>query len=221
MIEPALLSALSLFRGTPPDVAVSLAARAVERRYATGEVLFTEGSPPRGIHIVLEGRVRVLRGDGDRQHVVHSEGPGGTLGEVPTFAGGVYPATAVASEPTRCLLVSRDAIDASVAACPEVAFLFLARLATRVRELVDRLDERSTRDVTGRLARFLIARVRTPGDFRVTLGMTQGALAEELGTVREVVVRGLLSLRTRGAIKALGGGRYEIVDAEALRTFAG
>jgi CRP/FNR family transcriptional regulator, dissimilatory nitrate respiration regulator len=220
MIDPALLSSLSLFHGAPPPVAATLAARAIERAYATGEVLFAAGSTPRGIHIVLEGRIRVLRGTGDRQHVVHSEGPGGTLGEVPTFAGGVYPATAVAAEPTRCLLVSREAIDAAVAACPAVAFLFLARLATRVRELVDRLDERSTRDATARLARFLLARARTPATPRVALGMTQGALAEELGTVREVVVRGLLSLRSRGAIKPLGGGRYEIVDAEKLRAAA-
>jgi CRP-like cAMP-binding protein len=139
---------------------------------------------------------------------------------VPTFAGGVYPATAVAAEPTRCILVSREAIDAAVVACPEVAFLFLGRLAARIRELVDRLDDRSSRDATGRLARFLLDRARDPDQRRVTLGMTQGALAEELGTVREVVVRGLLSLRKHGAIKPLGGGRYEILDVAALRAIA-
>jgi predicted transcriptional regulator len=46
--------------------------------------------------------------------------------------------------------------------------------------------------------------------------MTQGELAEELGTVREVVVRGLRALVRSGAIRSLGGGRYEITCRETL-----
>jgi CRP/FNR family cyclic AMP-dependent transcriptional regulator len=50
--------------------------------------------------------------------------------------------------------------------------------------------------------------------------MTQQQLAEEVGTVREVIVRELHALRSRGIIRALGSGRYEVVDAEALRARA-
>jgi len=50
--------------------------------------------------------------------------------------------------------------------------------------------------------------------------MTQQQLAEELGTVREVVVRELQALRAAGLVRALGSGRFEIVDATALRARA-
>ncbi|MGH7719979.1 MAG: helix-turn-helix domain-containing protein [Gemmatimonadaceae bacterium] len=46
--------------------------------------------------------------------------------------------------------------------------------------------------------------------------MSQGELAEELGTVREVVVRALRELRADGVIRSAGSGRIEVLDATAL-----
>jgi CRP/FNR family transcriptional regulator len=170
--------------------------------------------------VVVEGRVRVLRDADGRRHVVHTEGPGGTLGEVPLFAGGTYPATAVAVEPTTCALLTPAALHRAVADEPAVAFLLLGRLATRVRDLVQRLDDRSTRGVTARVAAYLLARASRDPASPLSLGMTQLALAEELGTVREVVVRALAELRRQGAIASLGGGRFAIVDREGLERAA-
>ncbi|MDF1505904.1 cyclic nucleotide-binding domain-containing protein, partial [Roseisolibacter sp. H3M3-2] len=113
-------------------------ARAVERRFAAGAVLYLAGTPARGLYLVLEGRVRVLRAGAGRPHVLHVEGPGGALGEVPVFEGldgaaPPYPATAVAAEPTRCLVVSRAAVRAAVRAHPELALALLERLAEAVK----------------------------------------------------------------------------------------
>ena len=219
-MDPAVLSRLAAFRDAAPGVLAALAAHAVTRRFAPDETLFRAGSAPGGLYVVLEGRVRVVRVTDGRQHVVHTEGPGGTLGEVPLFAGGTYPATAVATEPTTCALLTPAALRQAVADEPAVAFLLLGRLATRVRELVQRLDDRSTRGVTARVAEHLLARPGGASGTQVSLGMTQVALAEELGTVREVVVRALAALRRQGAITALGAGRFAIADRAALERAA-
>ncbi len=219
-MDPAVLSRLAPFRDAAPGVLAALASHAMTRRFACDETLFRVGSAPGGLYVVLEGRVRVVRATGGRQHVVHTEGPGGTLGEVPLFAGGTYPATAIAAEPTTCALLTPAALRQAVADEPAVAFLLLGRLATRVRELVQRLDDRSTRGVTARVAEHLLARPGRESGGRVSLGMTQGALAEELGTVREVVVRALAALRREGAIAGLGGGRFAITDRAALERAA-
>jgi DNA-binding IclR family transcriptional regulator len=50
----------------------------------------------------------------------------------------------------------------------------------------------------------------------VSLGMTQVELAEELGTVKEVVVRALATLRRLRLIAAAGRGRYHVVDVVGL-----
>ncbi|HMA24907.1 MAG TPA: Crp/Fnr family transcriptional regulator [Gemmatimonadaceae bacterium] len=216
MISVERLVALPLFAGERREVVDALARRGIEARFEPNAVMFLAGSEPRGWYIVLEGRVRVVRGSGSRQHVVHTEGKGGTLGEVPLFAGGTHPATGIAAEPTRCALFSRAALEAAIGEAPAIAFIIARRLALRVRQLVDRLDERSARSVQARLIEFLLSRP-TNGWASITLGMTQQALAEELGTVREVVSREIRVLTRRGWIEALGGGRYRLLAVDQLR----
>ena len=220
MVDPGLLRALPPFRDVSTEALRALAQHATERRYAVNVALFTAGARPAGLHLVVEGRVRVVRGRGHRRHVVHEEVAGGALGEVPVFAGGTYPATAIAAEPTRCVILPADAIAAAARRDPAVAFVFLRRLAERTRHLVDRLDRFAGQAVAGRLAAHLLVRGRAAGGGPFTLGQTQGELAEELGTVREVLVRELRKLRLAGAIVAAGRGRYRIGDARALALLA-
>jgi len=192
-----------------------LAARGVTRRFAADQVLWRRGDEPRGLFIVLEGAVRVVRGSGGRQYVLHREGPGGTLGEVPLFGGGTYPATVIAEQPTECLVLSRTALEAAVSRDPRLASLLLGRLAGRVRELAGRLDRVTTQPVARRLAAYLLRRHHESGG-TFSLGQSQARLAEDLGTVREVVVRELRSLVDSGAIRRAGGGRYQVLDESKL-----
>jgi len=220
MIALDRLKAISFFASFPRSALRIIAERGVERRFKTGDIIFRAGDVAAGLMVVLEGKVRVVRKAGARTQVVHVERAGGTLGEVPTFSGGGYPATAFAAEPTVCVLIARDVLLAAVKTNPEAAFVLLERLARRVRELVERLDRSALRSVSARLAEFLVARADARGRAVIAIGMTQQQLAEELGTVREVIVRELHGLRTAGLIRSLGGGRFEIVDAPALRARA-
>ncbi|HLG05897.1 MAG TPA: Crp/Fnr family transcriptional regulator, partial [Gemmatimonadales bacterium] len=190
----------------------------VERRYPAGATLFRAGTAPAGLYVVLSGRVRVSRSRDGRQFVVHTEGPGGTLAELPFFEEGLLPATAVATEPTRCLILNRADLRAIMRDDSAVAWLFLRRLSARVRELVDRLDRASTQGIPARVAAFFLTRSNHPQPF--ALGMTQAELAEELGTVREVVVRALAQLRKLGVIAPAGRGRYVVRDLLLLKKLA-
>lgn len=198
----------------------ALLSSAVERSFVAGEVLYLAGSPAYSLFLVLEGRVRLLRESNGRTLLIHEEERGGCLGEVPLFEGTTYPATAIAAEPTRCLVLRREAILEMVRTEPELAFVVLARLAARVRHLVQRLERNTSHSTLGRLAEHLLARSEACRGRAFTLGSSQQRVAEELGTVRELVVRGLRALRDRGAIVALGGGRYSVADEGLLRRIA-
>ena len=221
MLSAAEVSRIPLFHGLDAEALRVLARHGMEKTFAPGDALLRAGDEPWGIVVVLEGRVRVVRSSGGRTVAVHTEGPGGTLAEVPLFAGGTLPASAIAVEPTRCALFARDALRAALAASPDVAFRLLERLARRVRDLVERLDRITSLGVAARLAGHLLARAEVQRGATLTLGMTQGQLAEELGTVREVVVRELRALREAGVLRAAGGGRWQVLDIEALRRHAG
>ena len=71
-----------------------------------------------------------------------------------------------------------------------------------------------------RLADYLLDRlVVAPGN-AIELGGTQEELAEELGTVREVVVRELAALRREGILEATGRGSFRVADPDKLHSIA-
>jgi CRP/FNR family transcriptional regulator len=217
VIDVSLISRVPWLAALNQNARRELAARAAQVRLAPGEVLWTAGSRPRGLFVIVAGRVRAVRGRDGRQRVVHVEGPGGTLGEVPVFGGGRYPATVMALESSVCLVLAREALEAAIAADVSLAFALLERMAQRVRTVVDRFDRATGIAVEARLAAFLLERHAASGGEPFALGPTQMAVAEEIGTVREVLVRVLRRLRESGAIRALGRGRYQVTDAAALR----
>jgi CRP-like cAMP-binding protein len=220
-----LLKGLSLAGGE------SLLEHSIERQFSTGEILWSAGDRSEGITLVLEGRIRIVRGSGGRQLVIHSGEPGATLGEVPFFTGGRYPATAIAAEPTRCLFLPEAAVRRAIAVDPALAFVFLKRLSHRIENLVERVDRLTASSVQARLAHFILqrhqatiassrSRSKSVKGAVFSLGMTQTALGEELGTVREVVVRALRALRQSGAIESVGDGKYRVMNSSILETLA-
>jgi len=187
--------------------------------FAPDEVLWSAGDQPRGLHIVLEGTVRVVT-SGARRQVIHIEQRGGTLGDVALFAGQRFPATAIAASRVRCLVLDEHALYAVIAGDPRFAHRLLTRLAVRVRELIARLERVTTHSVTTRLAAYLIDRA-ADSNRSFTLGATQSEVAEELGTVREVIVRTLAAFREAGVIDDAGRGRYQVLDKARLQQLAG
>jgi CRP-like cAMP-binding protein len=215
MIDESLLDSIPFLRDVNAAARREIAARSVLLKYAPGETIFLEGTKPPGVFVVLSGKVRVMRDTGGRQHVVHEEDPGGTLSELPVFEGGTVPATAIAGHATECILITQEGLWAAIAADSTVAEFFLRRLAARVRTLVERLDRITSQSVAARLALLLLER-GLPAGKSFTLGGTQVEIAEELGTVREVVARELARLRKTGVLGAAARGRLVILDADAL-----
>jgi len=211
-----LLAQCPLFDRLTPQ-ALRILENAPLRRLRRGEALWTAGGDTRGLHVILSGRVRVTRSPLGRQYAVHTEGPGGTLGDVPFFAGGRYPATAIALEATTCLVIDPAMLTRAIAADPSLAWRLLERLAARVRTLVARLDDRASTTVEQRAARLLLERHHVAGSAAFRLAATQAEAAEELGTVREVLVRTLTRLRRAGVIDSPAHGRYRVVRLRALQ----
>jgi CRP/FNR family transcriptional regulator len=204
-----------------------IASIAAERRYAPQRVLYRAGDAADGLYLVLEGRVRVsreLRASTARAELLHSEGAGGVLAEIPVFGGGAMPATAVAIERTRCAHLPLAAVERLVRDDPEFARFALHRLARRAHSLLARIDELTSTTVVARLARYVLDRAGAAGAKSArggfTLGMSQEALAAELGTAREVVVRGLASLVDSGAIRRTGRSRFAVGRIELLSAIA-
>jgi CRP-like cAMP-binding protein len=215
---------LAELRGRLPDALLTLGER-IGRRVAfeAGERLFSAGDEVAGVHLVISGAVRIVREGAGRAIVVHRETAGGLLGEVALFSQRAYPASGLATERTLALLLPARDLLAALRGDSELAELFLRRVASRTREVIARLDRLAHQSVLRRLAGHLVARRAGTSGARgpISLGMTQSELAEELGTVKEVVVRELRTLRRLRLIEPAGRGLYRVLDPKALRALAG
>jgi CRP-like cAMP-binding protein len=89
--DAALLRRVRYFALLPAAELSALARRCASRTLAVGEVLFEEGETCGGLYVVAEGKVEIgqvsVRG---REQVLHTEGPGATLGEGPLFDRGGF-----------------------------------------------------------------------------------------------------------------------------------
>jgi CRP/FNR family transcriptional regulator len=220
MLDLALLRRHPVLAHVSSDALELIGGRGMLRRWTARQVIFRRGDAAYGMVLILSGRVRVVRERDGRRQVLHIEEAGGTLGEVPLFDGGPMPATAVAVEPTEGVVLSPELVRAVVARDPALALVMLARMARRVRTLADRVERLTLHGVGMRLAAALLERAHRAPGHPLSLGMSQEQFAEELGTVREVLVRELRGLVQAGILAPLGAGRYALQQPEALSRIA-
>ena len=202
-------------------VIVQIARASTARTYARRELLYRAGDAADGLYFVLSGKVLVVRATPSRTEMLHTESPGGILGEIPVFGGGPFPATAEALEPTRCAHLSIPVIDRLLRDEPTFARFALRRMAMRAQSLLRRIDELTATTITARVAAYVANRAAASGSLEFTLGTTQQELANELGTARGVIVRSLSALIDAGAIARAGRSRFVVRRATVLASIAG
>lgn len=216
----AILAAIPYLRPLPARELRRIAARATVRDVRRDERVFEEGAPAEGLFVVMAGRIRLVRSSrGGREQILHTEGPGATLGEVPLLDGGGYVATAVGAEPSRLLYLPRAAIVDACRRHPDVALGIIRVLARRVRTFAGLVEQLALKDLTARTAGLLLTESRAAGRRTFDLSGTRDEMAARLGTVRELVSRSLGRLRTAGIVRVTRR-RVTILDAERLAALA-
>jgi len=212
----ASLSQIALFASLSEAEIQALAQRAVERRFAPGEMLFWEGEPCAGIFLIVQGSVKIFKTSaGGREMMLALENAPSTVAELPLFDGGPYPASVRAVEPVVSLFVNKADFQQVCRQYPEVALKILAVVGHRLRHLVGVVESMTFGSVTGRLARLLLDASKQAGADEFDLPITHQELASRLGTVREVVSRNLARFRAEGLIR-IQGHQLRILDRAGL-----
>jgi CRP/FNR family transcriptional regulator len=221
-LDPDLLRRVPYFAGLPHDLLTALASVAVEREFARGQVIFLEGEPCTGLHVVAAGEVKVFKlSPQGREQILNRLGPGGTFNEVAVLDGGANPASAAAITDASVCVIARSEIRRLAEAHPALAWRLIEGLARRARHLVSMIEDLSLRSVKSRLARLLLAEARkaTAGEIDRGQMVTQAEMAARLGTVREMIGRALRELADEGLIQ-FDRHRIVIVDQAGLEAVA-
>jgi CRP/FNR family transcriptional regulator len=215
------LAKVAIFSGLAEGELAFLTQRAVPRRYAAGEIVFSEGEPCSGLYVVETGHVRIFKSSANgREQVLSIDGPGSSIAELPVFDGGNYPASVAAIDDATLLFVSKQDFQSLCLAHPQVALKVLRLVGARLRRLVGIIEELSFTTVRHRLASFLLRLAekegkRTSEGVEITLPVSNQELASQIGTVRELVSRNLSRLQAEGMLK-IDGRSLTICNLKAL-----
>jgi len=192
------------------------------------DMLFEEGDPYRGMFVVLTGLAVVYKlSEEGRMLILHVCRAGDSLAEVPLFEedpAARYPAHARATRDSEILLLPREKFAPFLRQHPGVAWQMLKGFAHRLRELSQQLEGITLREVTARLARYLLEEIQATGAGQssrpvLTLALAKGSLASFLGTVHETLSRTFARLTREGVIE-VDGPRVKILDLARLRRLA-
>lgn len=208
--EPAsltLLKRVPIFSSLSDDEFSFLISRLIQRKYDTGELIFSEGDICVGLYVVQSGNVRIFKSSaGGREQVLSIEGPSSSIAELPVFDGGTYPASARAVSESTLLFFSRQDFQALCLQHPEVALKVLRVVGGRLRRLVGIIEELSFTTVRHRLIALLVRLSKAEGPrngdaVSLILPANNSELAAQIGTVRELVSRNLSRLQAEGLIQ--------------------
>ncbi|MDH4060626.1 MAG: Crp/Fnr family transcriptional regulator [Aquincola sp.] len=177
----------------------------------SGTPLFSAGEPCRGFPLVLEGEVRVaLRSPQGRALELYRV-PRGDLCVLSTtclLGRRTLPAEGTAVGPVRLALLDVEGFETCCDQAPFRRFVF-GVLADRLTDLMALVEAVAFQRLDQRLAQALLGH-------GPVVHTTHQALADELGSVREIVSRLLARFERAGWVRS-GRERIEVLDATALR----
>lgn len=109
------------------------------KRYDTGQVLFEENESGSRMYVIRKGKVRIYRVVGKDQIVLAELGPGEFLGEMALLESMPRSASAICIEPSELVVVDSKSFADMLKGSPEIAIRIMKNLASRVRELDQRV----------------------------------------------------------------------------------
>ena len=200
--------------GLPQAARPALGGGAQRLVLPAGTTVFDEHQACQGFPFVLRGAIRVIKAaPNGRELPLYRVTPGETcvISSSCLLGHTDYNARGVTEEETELLLLPRTEFESLLAHEPFRAFVFQL-FSERIAELMQLIEEVAFRRLDQRLAALLLGHGHV-------VRATHQQLADELGSVREMVSRLLKGFASQGLV-TLGREQIEILDAPALRRMA-
>lgn len=192
-----------------------------------GVPVFDRHAQCSGFPVILSGEVRVFRNlaNGRRIELYRVAPDEPCIMSLGCLLGGdQYPASGITAKPTRMIVMPSALFNQCLDIVPAFRFAIFHALGERLINVMALVEEITTLKLDVRLASALL---QHGGQNRDAAGAMQSGpiaithqqLADELGTVREMISR-LLDEFARNGLVRLGRGRIEIVDPKGMGALA-
>jgi CRP-like cAMP-binding protein len=185
------------------------------------ELIFLEGDDAVGFYILLRGSVRVYKASPEgREYTLHRIKPGQVFAEAAVFHGNKYPANSQALLDSTVAYFPKVDFVRLIESNPQMSLKMIASMAAFLRDFNQTIEMLSLKDVSARLATWLLNAAERARGSQFTLPMSKGDLAEVLGTVNETLSRNLRKMIDLGVL-AVENRDITILDQARLEAIAG
>ncbi|MDD5330307.1 MAG: Crp/Fnr family transcriptional regulator [Sulfuricella sp.] len=215
VIRERLLTLFPSLRDAPLDLWRRLERDASYIEVPAGTVLFESSGPCQAFPLLLSGAVRVSKaGVNGRELQLYRVFPGEScvITSSCLLGNAAYPARGVAEGDMTAVVVPRPVFSQLIELHPPFRAYIFSLFGERLADLMQLVEEVAFHKLDQRLAALLLAKGET-------VNATHQGLADELGSVREMISRLLKNFQDQGLV-ALGREQIRIVDAAALHDIA-
>ncbi len=197
----------------PPALAAAL-QQAELLHLPAGTPMFGEGSPCRQFPLVLSGSIRVAKCSDGRELQLYRVAPGESCVLTTSCLVGnrEYPATGVIERDARLLVLPRPVFDELMNAHAPFRQYVFSLFAERLADMMALVEAVAFHKLDRRVASALLGHGRV-------VSLTHQQVADEVGSVREIVTRVLRNFADQGLVRS-GRGAIEVLDAAGLRRVA-
>ncbi|MBV8468188.1 MAG: Crp/Fnr family transcriptional regulator [Burkholderiales bacterium] len=197
------LKQIPLFSGLSDQELEHIEASATAKTYAKGTIIIDEGDAGSSMFLLMQGRVKVFVSDSSgKEYVLAILGPGEYVGELALLDDEPRTASVETEEQSTFLVIVKEDFLTLLREHPPIMFKLLLNLARRSRQLTEAVKNLALKDVYSRV-RLLLEdlAVEHDGQLMVEEPMTQQAIADRVGSSREMVARIMKELVFGGYVR--------------------
>ena len=188
------------------------------------KIIYNQSATLTGCYAIVEGHIKLYRQSRQRIQILALLRAGDCFGTEALSDNGDSSYYAATLTPATLIFIPARTMLRLMQTYPEIRVVLLQMVTKRLRQFASLVHNLAFRDVTARLAAFIVARSEQDGivstdGIHVPRLMTQGDLATMIGTAREVVQRTLKKF-DREDILRVSRKEFLILDMKRLRQIA-
>jgi CRP/FNR family transcriptional regulator len=214
-IQSRLLHQYPMLRKLASSQLEDLWFNATAMQVPAGTVIFDENQPCQGFPLMLSGSIRVVKASANgRELQLYRVCPGESciLTSSCLLGHTQYRARGVVEQDVELVALSPVAFRTLLSRCEPFRDYIFSLFSERLTDLMELVSAVAFQKLDQRLAALLIAKSNP-------IHLTHQALADELGSVREIVSRLLKGFADQGWVR-LGREQIEVVEGDALKQLA-
>lgn len=213
---PRLIELYPALAGLPEDRLAALLRPEAALQLAAGSTVFAEQQPCQGFPLLLDGSIKVVKqAPSGRELLLYRVLPGGSciISSSCLLGATDYNARGIAETPLTLVALPMAEFSRLLVDHPPFRDFVFHLFAERIGELMQLVEEVAFARLDQRLARLILARGGS------VLSVTHQQLADELGSVREIVSRLLKGFAAQGLV-SLGREQLTVTDRAGLQKLA-